>query len=607
MKEKHKRKKKQLLRNNEYYDFQQILDELYDKSQRKHSFTNLMNHITCRENILLAYRNIKKNKGSNTKGTDKKTIVDIEKMNDDEIVQLVQSKLKNYMPKSVRRVEIPKPNGTMRPLGIPCIEDRIIQQSIKQILEPICEARFHKHSYGFRPNRSTHHAVARSMRLINLSKLHYVVDIDIKGFFDNVNHAKLIKQLWTLGIRDKELLCVIGKMLKSEIQGVGIPENGVPQGGIISPLLSNVVLNELDWWIGSQWENFKTRKDYSEKYVNIKRTTTLKEMFLVRYADDFKIFCRDYKTAQKVFIATKQWLKDRLELEVNIEKSRVTNLRKNHTDFLGFKLKAKKKGKDDKYVCKSNISDKAKKMLKDKLKKQVLVLQKSPTIKEASKLNAMILGMHQYYKIATHVSLDFRNISYRITRNIDIRLRRNLSSQDKRNTTYRRIYKGYEGKCRTICDITIYPIYGCKTCHPMNFSQQICNYTEQGRSVIHEKLNGITHLIKYILRAYSRENVEMFDNSISLIVAQRGKCAITGRQLIPQNMEIHHKVMKSQAGTDKYENLLWLSHEGHKLVHAVETTIINKYLEKLRLDNKQVKKLNKLRCLVGNSDIILDI
>ena len=144
---------------------QNIFDNLYDKSCKNYKFNNLMQYISCEENILLAYRNIKKNKGSTTVGTDKLDITYYKEWDKDKLVNYFQNKLLNYQPKSVRRVEIPKPNGKTRPLGIPCMDDRIIQQCIKQVLEPICEAKFHKHSYGFRPNRSTDHAIARCMQI----------------------------------------------------------------------------------------------------------------------------------------------------------------------------------------------------------------------------------------------------------------------------------------------------------------------------------------------------------------------------------------------------------------------------------------------------------
>lgn len=316
---------------------QEIFDNLYKQSCGNKKFRNLIHHIASKTNILLAYRNIKNNKGSTTVGTDNIDISYFKDMETEVFVERIQNKLANYMPKSVRRVEIPKHKGSVetRPLGIPCIEDRIIQQCIKQVLEPICEAKFHKHSYGFRPNRSTKHAIARTMQLMNKNGLHYVVDIDIKGFFDNVNHSKLKKQMWNLGIQDKNLISIIGKILKSEIEGIGIPVKGTPQGGIISPLLSNIVLNELDWWISSQWETFESEHKYylpPNKYAAIKKTK-LKEIFLIRYADDFKLFCRDYKTAQKIYNATRLWLKERLDLDISLEKSRITNLRKNYTEF----------------------------------------------------------------------------------------------------------------------------------------------------------------------------------------------------------------------------------------------------------------------------------
>ena len=123
----------------------------------------------------------------------------------------------------------------------------------------------------------------------------------IKGFFDSVHHGKLLKQMWNMGIQDKSLISIISKILKSEIKGIGKPEKGTPQGGIISPLLSNVVLNELDWWLSNQWETKHTRHNYKENYSRHRalKSSNLKEFFFVRYADDFKIFCRDYKTAQK--------------------------------------------------------------------------------------------------------------------------------------------------------------------------------------------------------------------------------------------------------------------------------------------------------------------
>lgn len=256
--------KRQSLRNNEYYNMQNTFDKLYKESQQNKHFKNLYELIINRENILLAYRNIKKNKGSLTKGINESTIITVGEKDPNFLVEYVRKRLENFTPHKIRRKEIPKPNGGIRPLGIPTIEDRIIQQCIKQILEPICEAKFHNHSYGFRPNRGTLHAYSRAVTLANINKLHYVVDIDIKGFFDNVNHGKLLKQMWSMGIRDKKLLSIISKMLKAEIDGFGIPDKGTPQGGILSPLLSNIVLNELDWWISDQWESFTTRKNYDK-------------------------------------------------------------------------------------------------------------------------------------------------------------------------------------------------------------------------------------------------------------------------------------------------------------------------------------------------------
>lgn len=261
--------KRQKLRNNEYYDMQEIFDELYQKSIKNYEFKNLTKIISSDENIKLAYRNLRKNKGSKTAGVNKKTIYDISILSEEELVKRVRNKLKWYKPQEVRRVEIPKDNGKIRPLGIPTIMDRLIQQCILQVLEPICEAKVHDRSNGFRPNRGAENALTQFEKLIQVSNMHIVIDIDIKGFFDNVNHSKLLKQMWALGIREKKLLSIMSVMLKSEVAGIGFPEKGTPQGGVISPLLSNIVLNELDWWIASQWEEIPTKTEfYAKVHVN---------------------------------------------------------------------------------------------------------------------------------------------------------------------------------------------------------------------------------------------------------------------------------------------------------------------------------------------------
>lgn len=152
--------KQKKIRNLEYYDLHVIFDKLYERSKSDETFNKLMYLIQSRENIMLTYRNIKRNNGSNTPGTNSRTIANIEKMSADEYVRCVQNKLTWYKPKPVRREEIPKHKGKMRPLGIPTIMDRLVQQSILQVMEPICETKFHERSNGFRPNRSSPNATA---------------------------------------------------------------------------------------------------------------------------------------------------------------------------------------------------------------------------------------------------------------------------------------------------------------------------------------------------------------------------------------------------------------------------------------------------------------
>lgn len=606
-----KLKDNSIVKHNEYYTMQGVFDKLYEKSRNNSKFKNLLKLITKEENIVLAYRNIKRNKGSNTSGTDNQTVKDYENMEANELVEMIQNSLKQYKPRAVRRVEIPKPNGKKRPLGIPCFKDRLIQQCIKQILEPICEAKFHNHSYGFRPNRSCENAMARCSYLVNNAQLLYTVDVDIKGFFDNVNHGKLLKQLWTLGIQDKTLLSIIKEILKGEIAKIGFPEKGTPQGGIISPLLANVVLNEIDWWLSSQWETFKSNHKYgktSTKYRALKESR-LKEFFFVRYADDIKIFCRTRECAEKIKFALTKRLKNKFSLEISEDKTTITNLKKKNSKYLGFRFKAMWNKEKKKFVFRSHMDSKAIENATKKINSEVRKVIKEQSPKNVVELNTTIIGLHEYYEIATMANKDFNKIYYKcwvskkkMIKRISKKVTQKELSEINKNCTYSKRYKDYRKNIRKICNIIVYPIYGIKLKIPRNFTQSICNYTKKGRETFKKISPFFKTVLKYLKQPEMLQyrTIEEYDNRISLFVGQQGKSGIKAEWLDIENMELHHKKPKSLGGTDDYSNLIWLTVNEHKLIHAKENETINKYLKILNLNKKELSKVNKLRKLAGN-------
>lgn len=600
---------------------QMVFDKLYADSLAGCEFRNLINIITTEENIKLAYRNLKKNKGSRTPGTDGKTIYDLAELSETELVRIVQQKFKWYQPQSVRRKEIPKGNGKTRPLGIPTIMDRLIQQCVLQVMEPICEAKFCDTSNGFRPNRGVENALAQAEKHMQKSNLHIVIDIDIKGFFDNVNHGKLLKQMWTMGFHDKKLLSIISAMLKAEVAGLGFPEKGTPQGGIISPLLSNIVLNELDWWITSQWVGMPTRheysgrihktgvKDQSKKYREL-RKTKLKECYIVRYADDFKIFCRKHSDAVKLFAAIQAWLKDRLNLDINMEKSKIVNLKHDYSDFLGFRIKVRK-GKDNKYVVISHISPKAMARIKEKAKEKVVKIQfcsgQMEEYKAVNDYNSFIMGIHNYYSMATCANQDMQPLAYEIKISIKNRLQQRVKRRKEQIIPeYAKKYSKSK-EIRFIGENILLPI-GYIQHHPPIHKKKIINkYSEEGRAEIHKNLESVDMTILHILmrNPIKGASIEYNDNRLSLYAAQHGVCAITKQILAIDEIHCHHKKPRSQGGGDEYANLIILHKNIHKLVHATQEDTISTILQNMQLNSAELRKLNKLRILAGTEAITI--
>ena len=618
---------------------QNEFDKLYQDSLEGKEFTDIMSLILKEENILLAYRNIKANEGSKTAGTDGLNIEDIAKLSATEVVDKVRyfvlGSPHGYRPKPVRRKEIPKADGKTRPLGIPCIWDRLIQQCIKQILEPICEAKFSDNSYGFRPQRSVENAIARTYRLMQMQNLHHVVEFDIEGFFDNVNHSKLIKQIWALNIHDKKLIWIIKRILKAPIKledgSIINPDKGTPQGGIISPLLANIVLNELDKWIESQWQNnavvnkYKAKPknngsfDHAYAYKRMKDTTNLKEMWIVRYADDFRIFCRKAEDAVKVKIAVSEWIEKRLKLKVSNEKTRIVDARHGSLEFLGFEIRLKRvKNRTNgeiKYVINSHISKKALERMTQKLVLQVKKVCSNPGLeKEVQEIvlyNSMVIGMQNYYRIATNVASDLNNLqqqTYRILYN-----RLNTQTGNRLTRKGRKLRPEEEkryGKSKSLRFIKgtnepIYPIGYVQFKNPMAYSKLDNIYTEEGRKRIHDRLKINAKMMKQLKEQKLFDNsIEYYDNRISLFSAQYGKCYILGTEFTEiGKIHCHHKIPKFLGGDDNYNNLVLIDEDVHKLIHAKSEETVQKYITLLKLNAEQLQKINKLRRLANNKEI----
>ena len=608
-------------RNAERYDAKETGYRLFEDSQNGKTFDRLMPLIVSEQNIILAYRNICKNSGSKTPGTDGKTIAAIQLLPIESVIKTVRNKLNYYQPKKVRRVEIPKDNGKTRPLGIPSIWDRLIQQCILQILEPICEAKFHERNNGFRPYRSTQNAIAQCYKMAQLQNLHFVVDVDIVGFFDNIDHSKLIRQLWAIGIQDRKLIMIIKQMLKAEILFNDItitPETGTPQGGILSPLLANVVLNELDWWIAGQWEMFKIKEgktglefnktdkegniltvDRTQKWNKLRAKTDLKEMYIVRYADDFKLFCRDYATAKKVMYATKLWLAENLHLQTSDEKTGITNLRKNYTTFLGIKFKVVPKG--NKWIIRSHMADKSKtkviKKLSDVWKDIKNPSKQRETDRNISLYNAMVMGMHNYYCMATMVSADFAEIAFKVTGKSNGMNHNNrcflIERQGEINSKFIQEKYGKSKQFRWIKGRMIIPVGYVSYEYPKYKRREVNKYVR--------KYSDIENCISYDVMKYMLENahlyptLEMADNALSRYIAQKGKCAVTHNALSISDMVCVHIKPCREKRNDTYRNLIILSKEVSEVVEATNHLKIGKLLADLYLTEEMKAKINKLR------------
>lgn len=328
----------------------------------------LMEKILDKDNMNEAFKRVKKKKGSH--GIDGLTIDELQEYLKEHGEQLRKDILEgDYTPKPVRRAEIPKENGKKRKLGIPTVIDRVIQQSITQVLSPIFEKTFSENSFGFRPKRSCHGALKRCQEYINAG-YKWAVDIDLASYFDTVNHDKLIGLIYK-EIKDIRVISLIRKYLQSGVMENGVvieTDEGVPQGGNLSPLLSNIMLNELD------------------------KELTKRGLKFVRYADDCNTYVKSKKSANRVMASVTKFIEEKLKLKVNNQKSTVGRPWK--LKFLGYSF----------YLAKGGVRFRVHQKSILKLKKSLKELTGRSRVKKIeltyTKLKQKIVGWISYFKMA---------------------------------------------------------------------------------------------------------------------------------------------------------------------------------------------------------------
>ncbi|MCK5651283.1 MAG: group II intron reverse transcriptase/maturase [Gemmatimonadetes bacterium] len=326
-----------------------------------------MEEVLRHENLMVAYKRVVKNGGAG--GVDGRSVDDLKEQFRTDWPRIREQLLSgSYEPSPVRKVEIPKPGGGVRTLGIPTVMDRMIQQALHQALTPLFDPTFSEDSYGFRPGRSTHQAVLRAKEHIEAGH-RWVVDLDLEAFFDTVHHDVLMARV-ARRVKDKRVLRLIGRYLRAEMMEGGLMSprtEGTPQGGPLSPLLSNILLDELDKELERRGHRF------------------------VRYADDFQVYVRSEAAGERVMASLERFLKKRLRLKVNRKKSAVGRPWKRK--FLGYRTTMDRKPK-------LKPDPKSVKRLKTKLKalfRRGRGWSLAHTIRE---LNPVLRGWGNYYRLA---------------------------------------------------------------------------------------------------------------------------------------------------------------------------------------------------------------
>ena len=616
-------------------DLKSFQDFLYKKSKQNMAFTGLIEAISNEQTITTAIHNIKSNTGSKTSGIDKAKIDKYLQMPKQYLMELLKKNIENYKPKPVKRIYIKKRNGKLRPLGIPTIIDRIIQECIRLIIEPICEARFYPHSYGFRPYRAQKHAIRDITNIITAScksdqQPVFAVEGDIKGCFDNINHRILLGKLWNIGIHDKRLLKIISLMLKvgyMEKQELYENEVGTSQGSILSPLLANVYLNDFDWYIGRKYyEPVQTLKRIDNDRRKLRWNGVIPK-FNIRFADDWVILTSTENEAIRLKEELTDYFKYKLKLELSEEKTKITDLRKDGIKFLGYIIKAEKPRRTpaDK-TPKQFLVGKPRPDMERVTEKIKNICETIRTIKGCPseetkaliimKVNSKILGLAEYLKFG---------ISSKAFHAIDRRVNNSCLSVWKREypnaynqmqiplkdlSNLKERHEGHKSQTFAIkindkwIGVTMAFLTHIKY-EVKPYNQKMTPYTVEGRRIYVNYRNKHKPLPKDRPTIFTENdftqtngiyNFEYYMNREYAYNRDKGKCKCCSKILIYNSKTCHH--INNNLPIDKINkvsNLVWVCNDCYNAIHTglipvnTETKTINKILKyQAKLNAKSV-------------------